>query len=125
VFTLDFSDRRPIYEQIKDNIKEMILRGILKENEKIPSVRELAVMLTINPNTIQKAYRDLENEGYIHTVKGRGSFVTSHAHNLTKLKVLEVKKEFEKSAKTLKELGEEEESLILMVRNIYHGEEEK
>ena len=72
---LDFGDRRPIYEQIKDKIKNLIIMGVLKENEKIPSVRELATSLTINPNTIQKAYKDLENEGYIYSQKARGSFV--------------------------------------------------
>ena len=72
---LDFRDRRPLYEQIKEKLKALIISGVLKEDEKIPSVRELAGMLTINPNTIQKAYKDLESEGYIYSQKARGSFV--------------------------------------------------
>lgn len=76
MFQLDFRDRRPLYEQIKDKIKELIISGAISENEKVPSVRELAAMLAINPNTIQKAYKDLESEGYIYSQRAKGSFVT-------------------------------------------------
>ncbi len=79
MFQLDMSDRRPLYEQIKGRFKELIIGGILKENDKIPSVRELAMTLAINPNTIQKAYKELENEGYIYSQPARGSFVAKHA----------------------------------------------
>ena len=79
MFQLDMSDRRPLYEQIKGRFKELIIGGILKENDKIPSVRELAMTLAINPNTIQKAYKELENEGYIYSLQARGSFVAKHA----------------------------------------------
>ena len=72
---LDYGDHRPLYEQIKEKLKELIISGILKEEDKIPSVRELAGTLAINPNTIQKAYRDLEAEGYIYSVRAKGSFV--------------------------------------------------
>ena len=72
---LDFSDHRPLYEQIKEKLKELIISGALGENEKIPSVRELASSLAINPNTIQKAYKNLENEGYIYSRRASGSFV--------------------------------------------------
>lgn len=78
MFQLDMSDRRPLYEQIKGRFKELIIGGILKENDKIPSVRELAMTLAINPNTIQKAYKELENEGYIYSLQARGSFVAKH-----------------------------------------------
>ena len=71
MFQLDFGDHRPLYEQIRDKIKEMIIEGLLDENEKLPSVREMASSLAINPNTIQKAYRELENEGYIYSVKAK------------------------------------------------------
>lgn len=72
---LDFKDPRPIYEQIKDKIKELVIIGAVKTDDKIPSVRELAQTLTINPNTIQKAYKDLEAEGIIYSVKGKGNFI--------------------------------------------------
>lgn len=72
---LDHGDRRPLYEQIKEKLKELIISGALKEGEKIPSVRELANMLAINPNTIQHALKVLEDEGFIYSQRARGSFV--------------------------------------------------
>lgn len=85
MFRLDLSDRRPLYEQIKEKFEELIIKGVLKENDKIPSVRELAVKLTINPNTIQKAYRELENEGFVYSVKAKGSFVAPHNKTAQKI----------------------------------------
>lgn len=67
--------RKSIYEQVVDNFKELIVGMVLSPDEKLPSVRELSRTLTVNPNTIQKAYRELEHQGYIYTVSGRGSFV--------------------------------------------------
>ena len=72
---VDIRSRVPIYEQLYENIRRLILLKIMEEDEKIPSVRELASQLTINPNTIQKAYKALEREGYIYSVSGRGNFV--------------------------------------------------
>ena len=72
---LDYRDARPIYTQIADNFRMQIRTGILAEGDKLPSVRELASMLAINPNTIQRAYRELETEGWIASVSGKGSFV--------------------------------------------------
>ncbi|MBR4109611.1 MAG: GntR family transcriptional regulator [Oscillospiraceae bacterium] len=72
---LDYRDSRPIYTQIVDNFRILIQKGILQEGDKLPSVRELAAELSINPNTIQRAYRELEVTGYIASVTGKGSFV--------------------------------------------------
>lgn len=72
---LDYKDRRPIYEQVIEKFQQMILCGILQPEEAMPSVRSLAMELSLNPNTIQRAYQELEREGYIYTVKGKGSFV--------------------------------------------------
>lgn len=73
---INYRDSRPFYQQIKDNIRHLIISKAVNTNEKLPSVRELASSLAINPNTIQRAYRELENEGYIYTVPGKGSFVS-------------------------------------------------
>ena len=73
---LDMKDSRPIYEQVVDKFRLLILNGVLKSEDKIPSVRTLAMDLSINPNTIQRAYGELERQGYIYTVKGRGNFVS-------------------------------------------------
>lgn len=76
---IDYKDRRPIYEQIIENFQQMILCGALKPGEAMPSVRSLAMELSLNPNTIQRAYQELERDGYIYTVKGKGSFVSDNA----------------------------------------------
>ena len=72
---LDYRDARPIYTQICDGFREQIAAGIMEQGDKLPSVRELATQLTINPNTIQRAYRELELQGWIATVPGKGCFV--------------------------------------------------
>ena len=77
MFEIDLKSRKAIHEQITDNFKRLIITGLLKEDEKIPSIRELAKTLTVNPNTIQKSYRDLEGQGFFYTVLGQGSFVAS------------------------------------------------
>ena len=76
---LDYKDRRPIYEQVAEKLEELMVLGILGENEPLPSVRSLAMELSINPNTIQRAYAELERQGYIYTVKGKGSFVAENS----------------------------------------------
>ena len=73
---LNYRDSRPIFEQVKDGFRGLIISGVLAEGEKMPSVRDLASSLAINPNTIQRAYRKLESEGYIVSVPGRGSYVS-------------------------------------------------
>ncbi len=73
---LNYRDTRPFYQQIKDNIRQLVVSRAISENEKLPSVREMASTLAINPNTIQRAYRELESEGYIYTIPGKGTFVS-------------------------------------------------
>lgn len=72
---IDYKDTRPIYEQVVEKIQTLILKGVLPKDSKLPSVRSLAIELSINPNTIQKAYAELERRGFVYTVKGRGNFV--------------------------------------------------
>ena len=72
---LDYRDTRPIYEQVKDGLRKLMVTGMLRAGDKLPSVRTLAVELAINPNTIQRAYSQLEAEGYILSVSGKGTFV--------------------------------------------------
>lgn len=74
---LDYKDSRPIYEQVVEKLQELMLLGVLEEDAQMPSVRSLATELSINPNTIQRAYGELERNGFLYTVKGRGSFVGS------------------------------------------------
>ena len=75
MIVLDYRDRRPLYEQITERFEELMFQEVLTEDMKLPSVRSLATELSINPNTIQRAYVELERRGYIYSVKGKGSFV--------------------------------------------------
>lgn len=79
MIVLDYTDRRPIYEQITARFQDLILKGVLEQDAPMPSVRSLAMDLSINPNTIQRAYMTLEREGWIYSVRGKGSFVASGA----------------------------------------------
>jgi len=76
MIVLNYQDRRPIYEQVVEKFKMLITKGALEPDEQMPSVRKLAVELSINPNTIQRAYAVLEADGYIYSVKGRGNFIS-------------------------------------------------
>lgn len=89
---IDHKDRRPIYEQIIERFEQLILCGALENNAPMPSVRSLAMELSLNPNTIQRAYQELERAGYIYTIKGKGSFVSEISQNADR-KRQEVKKE--------------------------------
>ena len=74
MLSLDYRDARPIYEQVKDGLRRLMVTGVIQEGEKLPSVRTMAGTLAINPNTIQRAYEALEQEGYAYSVPGKGSF---------------------------------------------------
>lgn len=78
MIVIDYHDKRPIYEQIIDRFQVLILNGALEPDTQLPSVRALAIDLSINANTIQRAYTELEHRGLIYSVKGRGSFVSAH-----------------------------------------------
>ena len=81
---LNHRDTRPFYMQIKDNLRQLMVTHSIAENEKLPSVRELASSLTINPHMIQKAYHELEAEGYVYTIPGKGTFAASDDAAVTK-----------------------------------------
>ena len=108
---LDYRDARPIYTQIIDGFKEQISTGVLMPGEKLPSVRELAAELTINPNTIQRAYRQLEAEGWIATVPGKGCFV-SGLPEYTMEQRQELLSAFDKTAAALLRIGVSREEMI-------------
>ena len=108
---LDYRDTRPIYAQIVDGYREQIGAGILRSGEKLPSVRELAAELSINPNTIQRAYRQLEAEGWIATVPGKGCFV-SGLPEYTMEQRQELLSAFDKTAAALLRIGVSREEMI-------------
>ena len=77
MITIDYKDRRPLYQQLMEKIEELALNGLIQADEQLPSVRSLAVELAINPNTIQRAYGELEKKGIVYSVPGRGSFLAA------------------------------------------------
>ena len=108
---LDYKDTRPIYEQVVEKFQTLILKGVLEPDEQLPSVRSLAVELSINPNTIQRAYGELERQGFIYTVKGRGGFVRYHEG------LLEIKKE--RLRKQISEVLKEAEELNISIEELF------
>lgn len=126
MFDIDTRSTKPIYEQIIDNIKELSLRGILKTEDKLPSVRQLANMLTVNPNTVSKAYQELERQKIIETIRGRGTF-------MCKLGEIEISKErMEKAVEKLKDvcielsvMGISKNEIMEKIEMIYENIEEK
>jgi len=108
---LDYRDARPIYTQIADGFRTQITSGVLTTGEKLPSVRELAVQLSINPNTIQRSYRQLEAEGWIATVPGKGCFVCGLPSYSAEQRQ-ELLQAFDKSVASLLQIGATREELI-------------
>lgn len=96
MFKIDVMSEKPIYEQIIEQVEQFILIGILNPNDKIPSVRSMATKLLVNPNTIQKAYSELDNKGIICSVPGRGCFVSEEAVNILNKNKREKLSELEK-----------------------------
>ena len=118
---LDYKDRRPLYEQIVDKFSDMILKGVLKPDEKLPSVRNLAMELSINPNTIQRAYTELEHRGFLYSVKGRGNFV-SDSDCLKEERKQEIKAKITEQLKEAHGHGITKNEIEQLVHMIYNGE---
>ena len=114
---INFRDPRPIYEQVRDRFHELIISGGLPVGEKLPSVRELAASLTINPNTIQRAYRELEQEGYIVSVPGKGSFAAVPQAAIEARKA-ELSEKLLALVKELKTLGMSGEELTILIKGV-------
>lgn len=121
MFELDVRSRKPIYEQLVDQLKELIITEVLKENEKLPSVRVLAKELTINPNTIQKAFRQLETEGFIYTLPGKGSFVSPVNEVRNSMKQDQIKKELAKLVKEAFYMGINPQEIYQIIQQIKEG----
>lgn len=114
---LNYRDSRPIYEQVRDGLRQLLMSGAILPGEKLPSVRALAAKLTINPNTIQRAYEALENEGYVYTQIGKGTFAAELSDvNLERRQELLI--QFEKTASELLFLGTSAETLIERLREM-------
>lgn len=117
---LDYRDAKPIYEQVKQGLRRLIISQVLAPDEKLPSVRELAAHLTINPNTIQRAYRELESEGYLYSVPGKGSFAAKQSdHSADRQEALLA--QFDEIVSELLFLSCEKEVLISRIQQLAEG----
>ncbi len=114
---IDNNSSKALYEQIYDELTRLILSKVLKPDEKLPSVRELAAMIKINPNTIQKAYKSLEESNYIYTVKGVGNFVKDSIE-LRSIHIRNMEEKLSEAIRALKELGLKDEYIIDLVTKI-------
>ena len=115
---LDYRDKRPIYEQVVEKLERLIASGGMEPLTKMPSVRSLAVELAVNPNTIQRAYAQLEQDGYLYTVTGRGSFVTSESEwkNNLQAKVLA---KWQEATREARDTGISKEELQKQLHQLY------
>ena len=114
MLSLNYRDARPIYEQVKDGLRHLVVTGAIQAGDKLPSVRALASSLAINPNTIQRAYRELESEGYILSVAGKGSFV-AQVDRLAEQQKKEALSAFRAAAQRLRALGLSAEALASLL----------
>lgn len=117
---LNYRNSKPIYEQIKDGLKRLIITGAIAPDEKMPSVRELASQLAINPNTIAKAIRELEQEGYIYTITGRGSFAADRK-DISAGRNDQLLKKFDEIVKELLFLNENKDDLKQRIEALAKG----
>ena len=118
MIVLDYTDRRPIYEQIVERFQSLVMCGVLEKDAPLPSVRGLAMELSINPNTIQRAYAELERRGVIYTVKGKGNFVADQGA-LRRLRREELLGAATILVKKAKEDGMEKQEVAEMIAQVW------
>lgn len=119
MITVDLKSRKPIYEQICDSIKQLVLTGALKPDDRLPAVRKLAVDLAINPNTIQKAYMMLEAQSIVYSIPGKGSFVSSEAENLTNVRRAEILNQLKTLVRESRHLGIAENEISSLTAQVF------
>jgi transcriptional regulator, gntR family len=122
MFIIDLSSRLAIYEQIVQQVEEGILKGLLKPEEQLPSVRALSLELALNPNTVSKAYTELERRGIIYTAVGKGCFIAKDAHSIISQKLTASFTEFLQQVKKYKTAGVPAEKLISLIQQLYKEE---
>lgn len=125
MINLDYKDGRTLHQQIEDGFRELIISGILQTDEQLPSVRELSISLTVNPNTVQKAYKELENAGLIYSVKGKGNFVSPAKEYKNDKRIEALYDELRTAVKELMYLGEAKDKIENLINNVYNEKEEE
>ncbi len=114
---LNFRDSKPIYEQVEDGIRKLVVNNLIAADEKLPSVRELASKYALNPNTISRAYRELEEQGYIYTLNGKGTFVAAN-EKVNDMRKEELLQQFDELVRELSFLMVPTEQLVERVSNV-------
>lgn len=102
---LDLHDPRPMYEQVVEQVEKLVARGVWQADDKVPSVRQMAMELSLNPNTVQKAYSELLGRGVIYSVKGKGNFVSNNREKIKETKLMEIREEIRQLLSRARELG--------------------
>ena len=126
MFEIDLKSRKSIYQQVIDNFKELIITGIITDDEKLPSVRDLAKVLTINPRTIQKAYQELERQNYVYMVSGKGTFATpGKDREIDEKQVRETESRLRELIRELKFLGYDKKKTRELMEKLLKEAEEK
>lgn len=121
MLSINYKDPRPIYEQVRDALRQLILTGAIAPGEKLPSVRELAASLAINPNTIQRSYRELEALGLINTVPGKGAFAAAD-NTAAQKRSRELLDSIAGIVRELRLLGTDQETILTAVSDAYRKE---
>ena len=117
MFELDLRSRTPIYEQLTDKIKDLIVSNVLKADEQLPAVRVLAGQLTVNPNTVQKAYRELEYRGYIYSLPGKGNFVKATVAENNSVRLQSLEKDFGRIVAEMIFLGKPAQEIVNLLQS--------
>lgn len=126
LINIDIRSNRPIYEQIIDGIKENILKGILQPGDKLPSVREMSSMITVNPNTVSRAYMELERQGVTETIRGRGTYVSSnYKPKVEEDRMEKLKEDIKKIILEAYYMGIKKEEIVKLINESYEEVKKK
>ena len=111
MIAINYRDPRPIYEQVKLGLRRLIMTGVLQPNDKMPSVREMSAQLAINPNTVQRAYRELEAEGFIYSIPGKGSFIAADC-KADQARMDQLLRQLDEAVAELLDMGMDKDALV-------------
>lgn len=120
----DYKSGKSLHEQIEDEMKRLIISGAMKPDEQLPSVRELSVSMTVNPNTVQRAYKQLEQDGFIYSIKGKGNFVSTLSKTESVKRSEELRETISEAVRELAFLGEDKDAVKELIDQIYREKEE-
>ena len=117
MISIDYKNEKPLHEQISQRFKDLIICGVLNPGDQLPSVRELSIDLTVNPNTVQRAYKSLETEGVIYSIRGKGNFVAD-SHEIDNRSLEKLYRILEETVRELAFYGETAEKICKVVTNL-------